>query len=221
MDPDGSFVGQRSPESDRAWPPELGAQFRLTLPVLPQDLEALTCQAVAQRPELAALSFQQQALCRQADATKAEACPQVAAHGGLLYLEDRFLVHNDYWLAGVSVGWNLDCGVTKHRANALMRRACGVAAQHAELESVIALQVRQAWLDAQTTLERVSVTRTAIDQANENLREAGNRYKNAVGSNTEVLDAVTLRSRSLGNYYNSLYNAVLAVMRLHRAVGDL
>ena len=81
--------------------------------------------------------------------------------------------------------------------------------------------LQEAFLDVQTARERVGVTRVAIEQADDNLRQATDRYKNALGTNTEVLDAVTLRLRSSGNYYNALYNWVLSVMRLRRAVGDL
>jgi outer membrane protein len=190
-------------------------------PVYCEDLDALTAQALAQRPELAALLFQQQALCRQADAVRAETKPQVAALGGLLYVQDRYFERDAFALGGVAVRWDLDCGATRHRANALVRRACAVAAQRADTETQIALQVRQAFLDAQTARQRVEVTKVAIEQAEDNLRQAVDRYKNGVGTNTEVLDAVTLRLRSSGNYYNALYNWVLAVMRLRRAVGDL
>jgi len=189
-------------------------------PTFPDDLDALTAQALAQRPELAALLFLQEGLCRQAAAVRAETKPQVAALGGFLYLQDRYFVQDSFFLGGVAVRWDLDCGVTRHRANALVRRANAAAAQRADLETQIALQVRQAFLDVQTARERIGVTRVAIDQSDENLRQAVDRYKNAVGTNTEVLDAATLRLRSSGNYYNALYNAVLAVMRLRRAVGD-
>ena len=190
-------------------------------PVVSEDPEALTHQALQQRPELANLHFQQQGLCNEAAAVKAELHPQVAATGGLLYFQDRYFVHNDYFVAGVGMSWSLDCGITKHRAQALQRRACALAAQRADLEATIALQVRQAWLDARTANERVGVTRAAIDQAEDNLRVARNRYRDGVGSNTDVLDALNLRTRSQANYYNSLYSAVLAVLRLRRAVGDL
>ena len=37
----------------------------------------------------------------------------------------------------------------------------------------------------------------------------------------EVLDAETRRIQSLTNFYNALYDELLAVFRLRRAVGDL
>ena len=47
------------------------------------------------------------------------------------------------------------------------------------------------------------------------------RYEYGTGTNTEVLDAVILRTETDRNHYNATYDAVLAVLRLRRAVGDL
>ena len=58
-------------------------------------------------------------------------------------------------------------------------------------------------------------------QADENLRVTKDRYREGVGTNTEVLDAETLRVRSYTNYYNAVYDAVTAKFRLKYAVGDL
>jgi len=42
-----------------------------------------------------------------------------------------------------------------------------------------------------------------------------------VGTNTEVLDAETLRLQAYVNFYNSSYDALLADLRLRRAIGNL
>jgi outer membrane protein TolC len=188
---------------------------------IPDDCDALTAEALAQRPELATLLFQQQGLCRQADAVRAETKPQLAASGAFVFFQDRFLLQDSFWVANLGLRWDLDAGVTKHRAKALELRACATAAERADLESQIALQVRQALLDARTASQRVEATRLAVDQAEENLRAAVDRYKNGVGTSTEVLDAVALRLRSAANFANARYDAVLAVLRLRRAVGCL
>ena len=67
----------------------------------------------------------------------------------------------------------------------------------------------------------VEVTRQAIVQADENLRIARDRYQQQVGTNTEVLDAETLRVQAYTNFYNSSYESVLTELRLRRAVGNL
>ena len=93
--------------------------------------------------------------------------------------------------------------------------------QRADLATAIALQVRSAWLDTQETRLRIPVTRAAIVQGEENLRVARSRYLQQRGTNTEVLDAESLRVQSYDNFYNATYDAVLADFELHRAIADL
>ena len=87
--------------------------------------------------------------------------------------------------------------------------------------SVISLQVRQTCLDIEETQKRIPVTRDALAQSEENLRVAKDRYREGVGTNTEVLDAETLRIRSYSNYYNAVYDAVIAKIHLKFAIGEL
>ena len=65
------------------------------------------------------------------------------------------------------------------------------------------------------------VARQTTAQADENLRVARDRYQHQVGTNTEVLDAETLRIQAYTNFYDSTYQAVLTGLRLRRAVGTL
>ena len=52
------------------------------------------------------------------------------------------------------------------------------------------------------------VSRATIESAEENFRVARNRYGQGVGKNTVELDAETLRTQALSNYYSSVYSAV-------------
>ena len=92
--------------------------------------------------------------------------------------------------------------------------------QRTDVETKITLQVRDAWRRLETTKERIQVNREAIKSAEENLQVARNRYKQGATTNTVVLDAETLRTRTYSNYYNSVYATVQHLMRLGRAVGD-
>ena len=89
-----------------------------------------------------------------------------------------------------------------------------------DVESIVALQVRQAWLDLESTRKRIDVNEAALESANENLRVARDRYNEGTVINTVVLDAVTLRTGAYNRYYTSVYDAILASMRLRRAVGE-
>jgi outer membrane protein TolC len=186
------------------------------------DADVLTRQAVQQRPELAALNSQARALQQQADGERAKAGPQVEVKGGYLYQQDRYIDPNG--VAGVMLGveWNVaDMGRSRSRANAMGDKAEAVIRMRRDAESMIALEVRQRWLELETARQRVLVARQATAQADENLRVARDRYQHQVGTNTEVLDAESLRVQAYTNLYDSSYQAVLAGLRLRRAVGTL
>jgi len=187
-----------------------------------EPLEILTERANRQRHELLALQDQTRALRHQAASIRAETGPQLALSGGYGFQENQYQVHEGQWSVNVGVQWKIfDGGVIRHKASASERQAVALQEHHDDLASNVALQVRQHWLDVQETHKRIRVTEKAIAQAEENLTVNRDRYENGLSTNTEVLDAETLRTRSQNNHANAIYDAVLAGLRLKRAVGEL
>lgn len=190
--------------------------------VVVEDVEQLTQTALQLRPEIAGLSSQARALREQAASVQAKNAPQVGLQGGYLYQQNQYVDPNG--VAGVMLGveWTpLDSGRISNQASALREKAESTIRLRKDAESMIALDVRQKWLDLQTARQRLEVARQATVQADENLRVARDRYQQQVGTNTEVLDAETLRVQAYTNAYNSSYESVLAELRLRRAVGNL
>ncbi len=185
------------------------------------DVEQLTQQALARRPEIAELNAHVRALRSQADVVRASYKPQIAVEGGFQFIENRFLDNEAFNRVALMGEWNVfDMGRKRHSAVKLDHSAEAVLRQRNDVETKIALQVRDAWRRLETARERVSVSRATIESAEENLRVARNRYSQGVGTNTVVLDAETLRTQAYSNYYSSVYSAVQALMQLGRAVGD-
>ena len=194
------------------------------LPVQPvdDDIDSLTARALRTRPALAQLVSHVHALQHQADSLLAKNHPQVKLRGEYAFEENRFRTPEGIASVGVGVWWNVfDGGRNRHEAAALLRRAEGLRRLQADLESMIALEVRRAWLDIQETRCRLAVTREATERAEENLRVARRRYATGMGTSTEVLDAETLRTEAYRNHYQATYDAVLAVLRLQHATGEL
>jgi outer membrane protein TolC len=188
----------------------------------PESVDALTQMALQRRPEIAGLSAQAQALQAQAAETRARRAPQIGIQAGYLYQGNRFVDPNGLAGMALTAQWTaFDSGRAAHRATALCQRAEALIRMRKEAESLIALEVRQKWLELQTASQRLEFARTATAQADENLRVARDRYQQAVGTNTEVLDAETLRAQAYTNRYGSFYETVLAGLRLRRAVGNL
>ncbi len=189
---------------------------------VPGTLEELTEQALARRTELTALDAQAEAYGQMARTERSRVLPQVALSGGYQYLENQFLDDNDVGMAGIGVQWALfDGGQSRKRAASLERTRRATQQQHADAASLVALQVRQSWLGLHEARQRVVVTADAAAQADESLRIAQERYRAGLGTQTQLLEAETLRVRALKNRDDAVLDASLAQLRLARSVGTL
>jgi outer membrane protein len=195
----------------------------LALPAeLSQDLPALVEQAQSRRTELAAFDAQAEAYGQLARTERSRVLPQVALSGGYQYLENQFLDDETVGMAGIGVQWAMfDGGQSRKRAAALDRNRRATEQQRADASSQIELQVRQAYLGIQESRQRVEVTAQAAEQADENLRIARERYTAGLGTQTQLLQAETLRVQALRNRDDATLDAGLAQLRLARAVGAL
>ena len=189
------------------------------LPATPEDLVRL---AMERRAELTALDEQATAYGQLAKAERARVLPQLSVTGAYNYLENDFLNDEDFASVGVGVQWALfDGGQSQKRAAALNRSKRATEQQRADIQSRIELQVRQAWLDVDETKERVRVSAGAVEQAEENLRIARERYSAGLGTQTQLLEAESLRVQALRNRDDAVLDAGLARLRLARAAGVL
>jgi outer membrane protein TolC len=189
---------------------------------LPGSLEALTERALARRTELAVLEAQVDVYGAMARTERARSLPQVALNGGYQYLANQFLDDDTVGMAGIGVQWALfDAGQARKRAAALEHTRRSAERQRADAASLVALQVREAWLGTREARQRVQLTADAAAQAEEGLRIARERYGAGLGTQTQLLEAEALRVQALRNRDDALLDVGLTDLRLARAVGAL
>ncbi|MHB0956105.1 MAG: TolC family protein [Pirellulaceae bacterium] len=200
-------------------PVTLGA---LEVKPVEQDADTLTEQALAQRPELAELDAQAATRRHQAETAAAARRAQVHVQGAYTFQENEFQTPQGITSAGVGVWWNLyDGGRATNQAQEQIRLAQALSHMRADLQSMIQLEVRRAWLAVRETRDRLAVTRQSIERAEENLRVTRQRYLSGMATNTDVLGAESLRIQTYRNHNNAIYDAALADVRLQRATGGL
>jgi outer membrane protein TolC len=123
------------------------------------------------------------------------------------------------YVMGVA-SWNFwEWGRTKNRVEASRSRENQMAYALANLKDQVALDVKNAWLTLHEAQKQVAVTQKAIEQAEENLRISRERYREQVGTSTDVLDAQTLLTRAKSDYFNALSDYNISMARLERAMG--
>ncbi|MCK9419738.1 MAG: TolC family protein [Nitrospirae bacterium] len=152
--------------------------------------------------------------------TQAEYFPTFYVSGGYEYLENKYLVHQDNWSAIVGVNINLFSGGASSSKIGMARAELrSLKLSRDKLLDTIRLEVKGAYLDLQSSEKKMEVTKTAVEQAEENLRLQRLRYKEGVGTATEVLDAVTLLTTAESNSWKSLYGFKRAEAVLLNAAG--
>ncbi len=204
----------------------LDAQVDLTEPPVADtaagDIAALASRARNQRPELALLGARADVTDHEADQARAGLRPQVGLSAAAMHEDNRYRVRQDVAQIAVGVEWQLfDGGLLRHQADAARARARAARERQTDAASLVELEVRREWLATDEAARRLATTETAVGQADENLRVARDRYRNGVGTHTEVLDAEALRSLTDYNHLNALYDLHLARLRLRKAVGEL
>ena len=152
--------------------------------------------------------------------TQAEYLPTFYVSGGYEYLENKYMVHQDNWSAIVGVNINLFSGGASDSKIGMARAELrSLKLSRDKLLDTIRLEVKSAYLDLQSSTKKMGVTKAAVEQAEENLRLQHLRYKEGVGTATEVLDAVALLTTAESNSWKSLYGVKRAEAVLLNAAG--
>jgi outer membrane protein len=153
-------------------------------------------------------------------ATQTEYLPTVFLSGGYEYMENRYMVHQDNWslIAGVNI--NLySGGASNSRIQMARSEVRSLRLTRDKLLDGVRLQVKSAYLDLQSSAQKIEVTKTAVEQAQENLRLQRLRYQEGVGTATDVLDAVTLLTTAESNSWKALYGIKRAEANLLYSMG--
>ena len=210
------WVGQpldRSPELEPPAPPASDGVG---------TLKQLTAQALDHRPELAAISAQQESLEQAAQSERAKGLPQVVLHAGYNHLDNQILDRENFASVGIGFQWRLfDSGQLQARTSALRSRARAAQQRLDELRSSVSLEVETALDNRDEAVARIHAAAAAVAQAEENVRVSRELYSSGLGTNNQVLDAETLRVISLTNRDDAGFDLLVAQYRLQRALGEL
>ncbi|HXW68175.1 MAG TPA: TolC family protein [Dissulfurispiraceae bacterium] len=139
-------------------------------------------------------------------AKKSEYFPKIFAEGGFNYTENRYLLHDDNWTFMLGLNLNIfNGGSTKAEVAKIDYQREQLLEQRQKLADDIKLDVEKSWLDMKNAAERIRVTRDAIKQGEENLKINKERYREGVGTSTDVLDAITLLTTAETNACRAEY----------------
>jgi outer membrane protein TolC len=203
----------------------LGQQFEITTHALYQELTPSSLDEAIQSAYKARADFQSQLnRVRSAElekkATLAERYPSIGAE-------------TDYGLSGVNPGEShgtIDAAATLRipifqggRVHGDVLRADAALTEEKQrlddLRAKIDQEVRDVYLDLEATAQEVSVEKSAITLATQNLEQSRDRFSSGVTDNIEVVQAQDALATANDAYIASLYNYNLAKISLARATG--
>ena len=188
----------------------------------PWGLEEATEAAEKQRSDLKAATDrigQQEKVVTQ---TKAQFFPRIYAQAGMNWQQNQFMLHDTQWYGIFGMQWTLFSGLdTKAQVSQARLKVEQLQEQHKDLNDQVRLDVQNAYLKVKQTADQIRTTEKAVGQAGENLRLNEERYKEAVGTATEVIDADTLLTRTRVNYWAAVYDHQMAKAELLWAMGAI
>ena len=192
-------------------------------PALDPSSAASVQEAMRKRPDLASLTLTRDAEHRYATAEARLKMPTVSAiaAAGVVPAGDPRLP-DSYSAAGVNITVPiLNGGLFSARRAEAEEHAVAADADVSALSNEIARQVRDAWLEANTTARRLDVTARLLAQTNEALRLAQTRYDAGLGSIVELSQAQFNQTSAEIQNATARYDYLSRRAALDYATGDI
>ncbi len=152
---------------------------------------------------------------------RADFAPRVIADGTLFDFQQQ---HNngevDFRMGFIRLEWALFDGGRRIAATRVAEAQVRHAMAQAEsIADQIAFQVNEAYRAAVTAWVGIADARPAVAQARENFRLVQLRLREGAATPTEIADAQASLTRAEQNLLNARYNYLIAMDRLHFAMG--
>lgn len=186
-----------------------------------QNMDDCLAYAAEHRPELMQAKYGVDAAKGALMVARSGHMPQVAASATQQWSDSNWPGDEDgKWGVGVNVSLNVfDTGVTLskiHGAEADLKKA---EETYRDTVNAVNLDVRSNYLGLREAEKRISTTKLAVEQADEDYRIAQLRYMSGVGTNTDVLDAQVALTQAKTNYTQALYDYNTSKTALETSIG--
>ena len=193
---------------------------------LETPLAACIVAALENRPEIRSSLLRVEQARSGVKLSQSEYYPNVSLVGNYAKYGDTANVSGspykpqENWTILAVANWNFwEWGKTKHRVDAGISREKRAADILTNIREQITLEVKNAFLLLHEAERQLQVTKKTIEQAEENFRINTERYREQVGTSTDVIDAQTLLTKAKADHFNALGDFNINQARLERAMG--
>ena len=202
------------------------------LPAPPPDLDVLINTALQQRPDLQALTYNQQSAEKFRRAQRDQLLPTISALGmfgvtpvrpdcfGGPICSSNYFISSWYGAIGVNMNVPIFNGfLFASEASEANYRAKAAKENTRDLRDNVVRDVRTAWLSANTAFQRVGVAAELAKEANLSLTLAQGRYQLGLGSIVELSQAQLQQTDAAIGYVNAEYQYRLSLSTLNFETG--
>ena len=193
-----------------------------------ETLEYCLLKAEKNRFEIKIADMEVEIAQKELDLTKKDYYPSIDLQGNYFKYGTQWDVNGgegiydpDGWNIQAVAKWNFwEWGRTSYGVKEKHSRLSQAQLQKEEILDNIHLEVKTAYLRTQEAERAIKTVEKAIEQAKENFRINQERYKEQISTQTDVLIAQTLLSKTMTNYYNALYAFKIFKATLYRSIGQ-
>jgi outer membrane protein len=189
-------------------------------PPLPGTLGDLLAEAASLRPEIRIA--QQSVAAAQAGRSVAEAdfLPEVFVRAAGARVDGEYVVTGWQQGAGLHlISPVFDGGKRRGELRSANAEVQAALADAANILDNISLQVNVAYRGMMASRECIALSRTAVSQAEENLRIMTVSYRNGNATPTDIVDSEAALTRAQQRYYQSTFNYLAALARIDYVTG--
>lgn len=194
-------------------------------PAPPPDVDQLVQTGLAQRPDLQALDFDQQAAVKFSHAQRDQMLPTISAQGtagSVPVRPDQYYVANWWGAIGVNVNIPIFNGfLYTSQAKEASLRARADAENERDLRDRIVRDIHTSWLGVNDAYQKVTVTHELLEEANKALRLAQARYQIGLSSIVELSEAQYQQTDAAISNTNAQYQYKLALATLNFQMGTM
>lgn len=190
------------------------------------ELNSLTKEALDNRIELKSLNYKLRSASENISSVKSAYYPLISLISNYYYANPNLRIQppedvfHGTWDVGVNLSWDVwNWGNTSAQVRQAEQTYVQGKINYDQLKESIELEVNQNFLNTSYYEERISVSKTAVEQAKDNYKVTKEKYDVQLATSTDLVDAETSLFQTQTNYTTAIVDYRISLLKLYRSVG--
>ena len=198
----------------------LSISGQLTTDFKKVNIEEALKMALARRPEIHQMQLQEQIGEKRVKVAKAGNKPMLSSFSNYMINDSERQAFDTSWSVGVTIQFPIFDGfANRAQVNQAKVGLEQIRLNKSQLLDGIKISVKSAVLDLQAAEKLITAQAGIVDQAAEGLRIANVQHKAGLITGVELTDVELSHTQTQVNRLQAIYDYIIAVARLERAIG--